>query len=87
MQQCYKENTVIVPILWFITLKHSMLLTFVTVMNYLIRSSIRIGGFLTVGRHSGGRIPKVFAYISEYQGAEMGQEVEPDYKQRHMSSS
>lgn len=40
-----------------------------------------------VGRHSGGRIPKVFTYISEYQGAEMGQEVEPDYKQRHISSS
>lgn len=40
-----------------------------------------------VGELGDGRIPKVFAHISGYQEAEIGQEVELGYKKRHISFS
>lgn len=40
-----------------------------------------------VGEHGDGRSPKVSANVSGYQEAEIGQEVEVGYKERHISSS
>lgn len=55
--------------------------------NYPRKRNLRDGGFLMVGKHGEERSPKVFAHISGYREAEIGQEMELGYKERYISFS